>query len=132
MLKYLMSLELYIRTLIIRKVFLPYFLWTFVKFIIGQWLQTEPTAALEECIVSILVAIARHSPSCANAVLKCQRLIQTIVQRFTVDSVEVRPSMIKSVSLFKVSDIVQFNLSLINMYIYQFSLFIMWSSFQQL
>ncbi|XP_028803506.1 transcriptional elongation regulator MINIYO [Neltuma alba] len=65
-------------------------------------LETDPTAAMEECIMSILVAIARHSPSCATAVLNCQRLIQTVVRRFTVDSVEIRPSMIKSVGLFKV------------------------------
>lgn len=65
-------------------------------------LETDPTAALEECIVSILIAIVRHSPSCANAVLKCERLIQTIVQRFTVGNFEIRSSMIKSVKLFKV------------------------------
>jgi hypothetical protein len=66
-------------------------------------LQTDPSAVLEECVVSILIAIARHSPSCANAVLKCERLIQTIVQRFTVGSFEIRSSMIKSVKLLKVS-----------------------------
>ncbi|XP_012568335.1 transcriptional elongation regulator MINIYO isoform X2 [Cicer arietinum] len=65
-------------------------------------LETDPTAALEEYIVSILIAIVRHSPSCANAVLKCERLIQTIVQRFTVGSFEIRSSMIKSVKLLKV------------------------------
>ncbi|KAI4297816.1 hypothetical protein L6164_037681 [Bauhinia variegata] len=65
-------------------------------------LETDPTVALEECLVSILVAIARHSPSCANAILECDRLIQTIVHRFTVDNVEVRYSMIKFVILFKV------------------------------
>ncbi|KAI9105029.1 hypothetical protein K1719_022745 [Acacia pycnantha] len=65
-------------------------------------LETDPIAATEECIMSMLVAIARHSPSCANAVLNCQRLIQTVVQRFAVDNMEIRPSMIKSVGLFKV------------------------------
>ncbi|KAK2429432.1 transcriptional elongation regulator MINIYO [Trifolium repens] len=65
-------------------------------------LETDPSAALEECVVSILIAIARHSPSCANAVLKCERLIQTIVQRFTVGNFEIRSSMIKSVKLLKV------------------------------
>lgn len=72
---------------------------------ICQWLQADPTAALEEYIMSILIAIARHSPSCANAILDCQRLIQTVVQRFSVDSMEIRPSMIKSVGLFKVRDL---------------------------
>ncbi|XP_057448078.1 transcriptional elongation regulator MINIYO [Lotus japonicus] len=65
-------------------------------------LETDPSAALEECVISILIAIVRHSPSCANAVLKCQRLIQTIVHRFTVDNIEIRSSMIKSVKLLKV------------------------------
>ncbi|CAL0315255.1 unnamed protein product [Lupinus luteus] len=65
-------------------------------------LETDPTAALEECIFSILIAIARHSPSCANAVLNCQRLIQTIVHIFTVEKLEPRSSMIKSVILLKV------------------------------
>ncbi|KAE9595681.1 putative RNA polymerase II-associated protein [Lupinus albus] len=65
-------------------------------------LETDPTAALEECIISILIAIARHSPSCANAVLNCQRLIQTIVHIFTAEKLEPRSSMIKSVNLLKV------------------------------
>ncbi|KAK7407444.1 hypothetical protein VNO78_09377 [Psophocarpus tetragonolobus] len=65
-------------------------------------LETDPTTALEECIISILIAIARHSPTCANAVLKCERLIQTIVNRFTADNFEIRSSMIRSVRLLKV------------------------------
>ncbi|KAL1356044.1 hypothetical protein HN51_008020 [Arachis hypogaea] len=65
-------------------------------------LETDPTTTLEECIISILIAIVRHSPSCANAVLNCERLIQTIVKRFTVNNLEIRWSMIKSVNLMKV------------------------------
>ncbi|CAK8540403.1 unnamed protein product [Lathyrus sativus] len=65
-------------------------------------LETDPSASLEEYIVSILIAIARHSPSCANAVLRCERLVHTIVQRFTVGNFEIRSSMIKSVKLLKV------------------------------
>ncbi|XP_027359785.1 transcriptional elongation regulator MINIYO [Abrus precatorius] len=65
-------------------------------------LETDPTTALEECIISILIAIARHSPTCANAILKCERLIQIIVNRFTIDNLEIRFSMIKSVRLLKV------------------------------
>ncbi|KAI5437929.1 hypothetical protein KIW84_023888 [Lathyrus oleraceus] len=64
--------------------------------------ETDPSASLEEYIVSILIAIVRHSPSCANAVLRCERLVQTIVQRFTVGNFEIRSSMIKSVKLLKV------------------------------
>lgn len=66
-------------------------------------MQKDPTTALEECIISILIAIARHSPTCANAVLKCERLVQTIVNRFTADNFELRSSMTKSVKLLKVS-----------------------------
>ncbi|KAK7348798.1 hypothetical protein VNO80_23486 [Phaseolus coccineus] len=65
-------------------------------------LETDPMTTLEECIISILIAVARHSPTCANAVLKCERLVQTIVNRFTADNFEIRSSMIKSVRLFKV------------------------------
>jgi phage gp37-like protein len=69
------------------------------------WFQTDPTAALEECIISILVGLARHSPTCANAIMKCQRLVETVVQRFTMkDNIEIHPSKIKSVRLLKVSN----------------------------
>lgn len=65
--------------------------------------QKDPSAALEECIISILVAIARHSPTCANAIMMCQRLVQTVVNRFTMkDPMDVSPSKIKSVTLLKV------------------------------
>ncbi|KAE8724924.1 F-box protein SKIP23-like isoform X1 [Hibiscus syriacus] len=68
-------------------------------------LEIEPTATapLEESMVSVLVAIARHSPMGANAIMKCQRLVQTVVHRFTANSsMEVYPSKIKSVCLLKV------------------------------
>ncbi|GFS34703.1 RPAP1-like, carboxy-terminal protein [Actinidia rufa] len=66
-------------------------------------LETDPSAALEECIISILIAIARHSPTCADAIMKCQRLIQTVVDRFiTNELMEVNPSKIKSVTLLRV------------------------------
>lgn len=66
-------------------------------------LESDPSAALEECLISILVAVARHSPTCANAVMKCEGLLQTIVVRFTAkEPLEACPSKIKSVTLFKV------------------------------
>ncbi|XP_007041718.2 PREDICTED: transcriptional elongation regulator MINIYO [Theobroma cacao] len=66
-------------------------------------LEIEPAAPLEECMISILIAIARHSPMCANAIMKCQRLVQTVVHRFAANNnVEVYPSKIKSVCLLKV------------------------------
>lgn len=73
------------------------------------WFQSDPTAALEECIISLLIAIARHSPECANAVMNCQRLIQTVVSRFIAkESVEIQPSKIKSVRLLKVGSLCTF------------------------
>ncbi|KAF8406781.1 hypothetical protein HHK36_008873 [Tetracentron sinense] len=66
-------------------------------------LENDPTVALEECLISILIGLARHSPTCANAIIKCQRLVQTVVDRFTnKDRMEIRPSKIKSVTLLKV------------------------------
>ncbi|KAI5577602.1 hypothetical protein BDE02_09G123800 [Populus trichocarpa] len=66
-------------------------------------LEADPSAPLEECIISILLGIARHSLTCANAIMKCQRLVNMVVHRFTMgDNIEVRPSKIKSVRLLKV------------------------------
>ena len=60
--------------------------------------------ALEECILSILIAIARHSSTCASAIRNCERLVQTIVNNFTMkDTVELQTPKIKSVTLLRVS-----------------------------
>lgn len=88
------------------------------------WLQTDPTANLEECVVSILIAIVRHSPSCANAVLKCERLIQAIVDRFTVNNLEIRTSMIKSVKLFKVSHILTSFYRLLHLFYFPYYVYV--------
>ncbi|PON33659.1 hypothetical protein PanWU01x14_350950 [Parasponia andersonii] len=66
-------------------------------------LESDPMAALDECVISILIAIARHSPACANAIMKCQRLLETVVHRFTVkDNMDIYPPKIKSVTLLEV------------------------------
>ncbi|XP_050108271.1 transcriptional elongation regulator MINIYO-like [Malus sylvestris] len=66
-------------------------------------LESDPTAALEEYTISILIAIARHSPKCANAIMNCERLLETIVSRFIEkDIVDIQLSKIKSVRLLKV------------------------------
>ncbi|XP_043702018.1 transcriptional elongation regulator MINIYO [Telopea speciosissima] len=66
-------------------------------------LETHPSAALEECLISILVGIARHSLTCVNAIMKCERLVQVIVDRFSKkDSMEIHLSRIKFVTLLKV------------------------------
>ncbi|XP_065873553.1 transcriptional elongation regulator MINIYO [Euphorbia lathyris] len=66
-------------------------------------LEGGPNAALEECIISILVAIARHSPTCANAVMKFPGLVDIIVHKFTAgDTAGIHLSKIRSVTLLKV------------------------------
>ncbi|CAI0407900.1 unnamed protein product [Linum tenue] len=66
-------------------------------------LEANPTDALEECIMSILVALARHSPTCAAIIMNCQGLVRTVVERFGMDStMNIRPSKIKSIRLMKV------------------------------
>lgn len=65
--------------------------------------QSDPSAALEESLISMLVAIARHSPTCADAIMKCERLVQVVIHRFTTkDPTGVNFSKIKSVILMKV------------------------------
>ncbi|XP_030483763.2 transcriptional elongation regulator MINIYO isoform X2 [Cannabis sativa] len=66
-------------------------------------LESTPTAALEECVISILIAIARHSPTSANTIMKCERLIEAVVHRFTAkENMEIYHSKTKSVTLLKV------------------------------
>ncbi|CAI9275749.1 unnamed protein product [Lactuca saligna] len=66
-------------------------------------LESDPSTALEETLISILVAIARHSPTCADAIMKCERLVQLIVHRFTTNNqMGVDFIKIKSVTLIKV------------------------------
>ncbi|TQD96299.1 hypothetical protein C1H46_018065 [Malus baccata] len=66
-------------------------------------LESDPMAALEEYTISILIAIARHSPKCAVAIMNCERLLETIISRFIAkDTVDIQPSKIKSVRLLKV------------------------------
>ncbi|CAN8276799.1 unnamed protein product [Cochlearia groenlandica] len=66
-------------------------------------LDTEPTAALEEIIISITIAIARHSPKCTTAILKYPKFVQTIVKRFKWNTrMDILPSQINSVRLLKV------------------------------
>ncbi|CAI9782026.1 unnamed protein product [Fraxinus pennsylvanica] len=66
-------------------------------------LETSPSAPLEECLISILIAIARHSPTCAAAIINCDRLVQTVADRFAAnEQIEIYPCKIKSVKLLKV------------------------------
>ncbi|OWM83992.1 transcriptional elongation regulator MINIYO [Punica granatum] len=66
-------------------------------------LEMDPTSLLEERLISILVAIARHSPIGANAIIECPRLVPTVVNRFNATSnMEINQSKIRSVTLLKV------------------------------
>ncbi|KAL3539119.1 hypothetical protein ACH5RR_002485 [Cinchona calisaya] len=66
-------------------------------------LETQPSTSLEECLLSIVIALARHSPICATAIMKCHRLVQTVVVRFTSkEEIKINPPKIKSVILLKV------------------------------
>lgn len=66
-------------------------------------LETNPSGNLEEFLISILIAMARHSPTCAAEIMNCQRLVETIVNRFVMnDPTKTNPSKIKSVKLLKV------------------------------
>ncbi|KAK4401349.1 Transcriptional elongation regulator MINIYO [Sesamum angolense] len=65
-------------------------------------LETDPAAQLEECLISILIAISRHSPTCAAAVMDCGRLVQTVASRFaSKEQMEINSCKIKSVMLLK-------------------------------
>ncbi|CAH2075804.1 unnamed protein product [Thlaspi arvense] len=66
-------------------------------------LETEPTAALEDSLISVTIAIARHSPKCTSAILKYPKFVEIIVERFKLNKrMEVLPSQINSVRLLKV------------------------------
>ncbi|XP_077211016.1 RPAP1-like, carboxy-terminal protein [Tasmannia lanceolata] len=66
-------------------------------------LEMYTVAALDESLVSVLIGLARHSQACANAIIQCPRLIQTVVNRFIKNAtMKIHPSTIKSVALLKV------------------------------
>ncbi|KAK9088199.1 hypothetical protein Scep_027281 [Stephania cephalantha] len=67
-------------------------------------IETDPTVALEECLISVLIGLARHSPTCAGAIFECPGLLQIIADRFAnrKDTMEIYPPNIKYVTLLKV------------------------------
>ncbi|KAK1266986.1 hypothetical protein QJS04_geneDACA009182 [Acorus gramineus] len=66
-------------------------------------LEMEPVPVLDEYLISILIALGRHSPESAGAIIKCTGLVQTIMQRYTKrDDEAIHPSMIKSARLIRV------------------------------
>lgn len=45
-------------------------------------LEVEKLKAAEEQLLDVIVALARHSPAASEAVMKCPRLLDAIIQRF--------------------------------------------------
>ncbi|XP_068647992.1 transcriptional elongation regulator MINIYO [Aristolochia californica] len=66
-------------------------------------LEMDPPPALEESLLSVLIGVARHSQECADAIMKCTRLVETVAKRVSKKDIEgIYPWMIKSVTLLKV------------------------------
>jgi hypothetical protein len=63
----------------------------------------EPHSNLEDTLISILVALARHSPQSANAILRCPQLIQAVAKVLMNQRIaEISSSQIKVLTLLKV------------------------------
>ena len=66
--------------------------------------QVDPRPSLDECLLAILIALARHSLSCASAIMECPKLVETVINRLTKHrSVDIYPSTIKLVALLRVT-----------------------------
>ncbi|KAL5224721.1 hypothetical protein ABZP36_011360 [Zizania latifolia] len=66
-------------------------------------LEMDPHPILEDNLVAILVALARHSAHSADAILNCPRLVQSVVKLLVKQgSMEIHSSQIKGVNLLKV------------------------------
>jgi hypothetical protein len=87
-------------------------------------LETEPTAALEDSIISVTIAIARHYPKCTTAILKYPKFVQTIVKRFQLNKrMDVLSSQINSVRLLKVILVRSYKIILGSLYSFVFDVF---------
>lgn len=66
-------------------------------------LEMDPPPILEDYLVSTLVALARHSPQSADAILNCTNLVQSVVKLLVKQgSMEIHSSQIRGVTLLKV------------------------------
>ncbi|KAG0454709.1 hypothetical protein HPP92_024001 [Vanilla planifolia] len=65
-------------------------------------LEMEPVPALVECLVSVLIGLARHSLVCANAIIQCSSLIQSLVSILTRQGMMEIRCQIKAITLLKV------------------------------
>eukprot|EP01018_Ginkgo_biloba_P015897 Gb_24051 [translate_table: standard] len=64
----------------------------------------EVEQAAEEPFLSVIIALARHSPTAADAVMKCPRLMDTIIQCYIIQQADigVEPIQVKAVQLIRV------------------------------
>jgi hypothetical protein len=69
----------------------------------------EKITGANEPLLSVVVALARHSPGAADAVMKCPRLMDSIIQQFFLMDDELdaevdalRPAHTKAIELLKV------------------------------
>jgi len=72
-------------------------------------LEVEKIAGANEPLLSVVIALACHSPAAANAVVKCPRLMDSIIQQFFLmdDDLDsevgpLRPAHTKAIQLLKV------------------------------
>ncbi|KAK8940043.1 hypothetical protein KSP40_PGU018533 [Platanthera guangdongensis] len=65
-------------------------------------LEMEPIPALVESLLSVLIGLARHSPTCANAIIQCPRLIQNVVNILTRQGMMELACQIKAITMIKV------------------------------
>lgn len=62
----------------------------------------DPLPALEECLLFVLIALARHSSTSASAIMRCPRLIQTVGKICSRHETAESPVQIKAIILLKV------------------------------
>ncbi len=67
-------------------------------------MQVEKIAGANEPLLSVVIALACHSPAAANAVVKCPRLMDSIVQQIFLmdDDLDAEVGHTKAIQLLKV------------------------------
>ncbi|KAI5081643.1 hypothetical protein GOP47_0001386, partial [Adiantum capillus-veneris] len=68
-------------------------------------LEVERLTSAEDSLFAILIALSRHSPGAADAVMKCPRLINTIHELFVCDETRTWSARHKAINLLKVLSI---------------------------
>lgn len=67
-------------------------------------LEVDQLAAAEEPCLSVIISLARHSPTSADAIVKCPRLLDTIFHRYIIEQADLKVGhiQVKAVHLLKV------------------------------